>query len=137
MKPSGGIADVQPDGSVEVVLSFDAETKLTAASLGDTVREAADADLEIRLTRSDRKRVLEVAALKSAHIADPCQILAIRRGGEGELGVAAQPALAFVIVLIVDRESRQSVGDLRFALGQGLDNVGRLAKRMRGGVVSK
>ena len=78
-----------------------------------------------------------VLALQAAHVGDPYEVLSIGGGGEGQLGVAAETPEALIVILVVDRDGRQAVGDRLDSPGKGLDNVGVLAERVgqRRGVV--
>ena len=76
--------NIQSDWAIKIVLTIDAEAKLTAASFWDPVGEIVNADFEIWLASTDCKLVFEVFTLKSSNITDSCKIFAICRGRKCE-----------------------------------------------------
>ena len=83
---------------------------------------------EIGLLCADRQRVAEIGPLESAHVLDLEQILAVGRRGEEQARVLAELAVGIVVVFIIEREDRQSVGDELGSRRMRLDDVARLAE---------
>ncbi len=89
---------------------------------------AVERDLEIRATRADRERIAEIGPLQAANVLDFDQIFAVGRGREIESRVFAQLSVAVVVVVEIEREDGQAVGDELGSGRVGLDDVARLAQ---------
>ena len=131
------LGDVDADRAFEVVEALTADAELPAAVLRYAGRYASEVDREVALSRANVQGVFVVLALQPAHVGDPYEVFSICGGGEGQLGVPAEAPVALVVVLVVDRDGGQAVGDRLDSPGKGLDDVGVLAARVgqRRGVV--
>src|SRR5262245_60958049 len=94
-----------------------------AAGVDRQIGYGFDHELPRRPGWADNQAVSVILSTESARVRHSNQVSAVGRRGEVELGIGAQLALAIIIVGVVHRENRKTVGNEFGAAWARLDDI--------------